>query len=67
MFTSTLADAIVVSTGVARRVVLSNDEWDDFCQKQADAFKLLDVKGIYKRILCQLVSTWCITTQSNYR
>ena len=48
MFTGTLKDAIVLSTGgssgVARTVVLNNDEWDDFCQKQADAFELLDVR-----------------------
>ncbi|MDD2960983.1 MAG: AMP-binding protein [Muribaculaceae bacterium] len=48
MFTAPLADAIVLSTGgssgVARTVVLSNGEWDDFCEKQAEAFKLLDVK-----------------------
>lgn len=48
MFTAPLKDAIVLSTGgssgIARNVVLSNDEWDDFCQKQAEAFKLLDVR-----------------------
>lgn len=48
MFTSPLKNAFVSSTGgstgVARTVVLSNEEWDDFSQKQADAFALLGVK-----------------------
>lgn len=48
MFTAPLADAIVLSTGgssgIARNVVLTNDEWDAFCEKQAEAFKLLDVR-----------------------
>lgn len=48
MFTGALKGAFVSSTGgstgVARTVVLSNDEWDDFCDKQAQAFALLGVK-----------------------
>lgn len=48
MFTAPLKNAFVSSTGgssgVARTVVLSNEEWDDFSQKQADAFALLGVK-----------------------
>ncbi len=48
MFTAPLQDAIVSSTGgssgVARTVVLSGGEWDDFCQKQAEAFQLLGVR-----------------------
>lgn len=47
MFTAPLSDAIVLSTGgssgVARTVVLSSSEWNDFCQKQADAFVLLGI------------------------
>ncbi|MEG0559852.1 MAG: AMP-binding protein [Muribaculaceae bacterium] len=47
MFTAPLKGAFVSSTGgssgVARTVVLSNNEWDDFCQKQADAFNLLGI------------------------
>lgn len=47
MFTGALKGAFVSSTGgstgVARTVVLSNDEWDDFCDKQAQAFALLGV------------------------
>lgn len=48
MFTSALKGAFVSSTGgssgIARTVVLSNSEWDDFCQKQAEAFELLGIK-----------------------
>lgn len=48
MFTSKLSDAFVTSTGgssgVARTVVLKNDEWEDFCSKQAEAFALLGVE-----------------------
>lgn len=48
MFTAPLTDAIVLSTGgssgIARNVVMANDEWEDFCQKQAEAFQLLDVR-----------------------
>lgn len=47
MFTRALKGAFVSSTGgstgVARTVVLSNNEWDDFCEKQAEAFALLGV------------------------
>lgn len=47
MFTGPLHDAIVSSTGgstgIARTVVLSGNEWDIFCQKQAEAFQLLGV------------------------
>ncbi|MEG2127344.1 MAG: hypothetical protein RRY72_07770, partial [Bacteroides sp.] len=47
MFTGALKSAFVSSTGgstgVARTVVLSNDEWNDFCDKQAQAFALLGV------------------------
>ncbi|MEG1615946.1 MAG: AMP-binding protein [Bacteroidales bacterium] len=47
MFTAPLADAIVLSTGgssgVARTVVLNNGEWNDFSQKQAEAFAILGI------------------------
>lgn len=47
MFTGVLEDAIVSSTGgssgVARTIVLRQSEWNDFCQKQAEAFMRLGV------------------------
>lgn len=49
MFTGPLEDAFVSSTGgssgVARTIVLKQDEWNDFCQKQAEAFQQL---GVFK-------------------
>lgn len=47
MFTAPLTDAIVSSTGgssgTARTIVLSGAEWDEFTQRQAEAFALLGV------------------------
>lgn len=48
MLTGPLANAIVSSTGgstgVARTIVLANDEWDTFCRVQGEAFRLLGVR-----------------------
>ena len=48
MLTAPLENAIVLSTGgstgVARTVVMSNAEWDAFCEKQGEAFITLGVK-----------------------
>lgn len=48
MLTGPLANAIVSSTGgstgVARTIVLSHDEWNTFCEVQGEAFRLLGVR-----------------------
>lgn len=48
MFTAPLRNAFVSSTGgstgIARTVVLSHEEWDAFCTKQAEAFALLGIR-----------------------
>lgn len=48
MFTGPLEDGIISSTGgssgIARTVALTNEEWDAFCDKQAEALALLGIK-----------------------
>lgn len=48
MLTAPLANAIVSSTGgstgVARTIVLTHNEWDAFCQAQGEAFRRLGVR-----------------------